>query len=312
MEKEYKDFVEQFRGMLLSALGLEEEDIFFAENGNGGDGKLPDDRLFVRYNKQEDACEVCGIHIREAYNAYSGGMPIESMVRNAILEMKRIEQAEYLNKILEAAEYDKVKEKLFIRLINAEKNSKELEHAVYKVVGDIALVLYMVVEEKNNRIASAKIRKEFINNWNLDKEQIFSEALLNTYYISPPRIYRWEELIYNPEYDGDNFMDLLGGFKLKRDAMGNCLSTTKRTNGAVAAFLPGVANRIGDLLEGSFYLVFTSIHEVMIHLDTKADPEDLKQILKRTIDEATPEEDILTYKIYHYDREAECFACVSQ
>ena len=105
-------------------------------------------------------------------------------------------------------------------------------------------------------------------------------------------------------------MDVLAQYELRKDAMGNCLSTTKRTNGAVAVFLPGVAQRLAYLLGGSFYMVFTSIHEVMIHIDTMVDPKDLQHVLQNTIEEATPAEDVLTCKIYHYNKDTECFTCV--
>ena len=37
---------------------------------------------------------------------------------------------------------------------------------------------------------------------------MFQEAILNTYFMSPPRIYRWEQMIFNPEYEGESFMNL--------------------------------------------------------------------------------------------------------
>ena len=98
-------------------------------------------------------------------------------------------------------------------------------------------------------------------------------------------------------------MNLLCDYKLKKDVLGNCLSTTIRTNGAVAIFLPGVAERIGQLMGGGFYMVFTSIHEVMIHNADHSYPEDLENVLRETLREATPEEDFLTDKIYRYCRE---------
>ena len=76
-------------------------------------------------------------------------------------------------------------------------------------------------------------------------------------------------------------MNLLCDYKLKKDVLGNCLSTTIRTNGAVAIFLPGVAERIGQLMGGGFYMVFTSIHEVMIHNEKSADPEELKKVMEQ-------------------------------
>ena len=43
-------------------------------------------------------------------------------------------------------------------------------------------------------------------------------------------------------------MDLNHEFYLTRDSIGSCLSTARRTNGAVAIFLPGVAKRLADLM----------------------------------------------------------------
>ena len=103
-----------------------------------------------------------------------------------------------------------------------------------------------------------------------------------------------------------------GIHELKKDAMGNCLSTSKKTNGAVAVFLPGVAERLAALLESDFYMVFTSIHEVMIHNDRNVEPEDLKEVLQETIKSATPKEDYLTSRIYHYSRATHKFTCVSE
>lgn len=111
------------------------------------------------------------------------------------------------------------------------------------------------------------------------------------------------KLICNMDYEGENFMNLLFDGPLKKSAIGNCLSTATRTNGAVAVFLPGVAQRLSDLLDGGFYMVFTSVHEVMIHSEKTADPEDLKRVLADTVRDTTPEEDFLTYYVYHYNRE---------
>lgn len=50
-------------------------------------------------------------------------------------------------------------------------------------------------------------------------------------------------------------------------------------------------------------MVFTSIHEVMIHSEDSADPRKLKEVLAETVEETTPEEDFLTYYVYHYNAE---------
>ena len=166
----------------------------------------------------------------------------------------------------------------------------------------------MKVTEYQGCVTSTKIRQGMLEQWKKDSDEVIKEALLNTYFISPPRIYCWEKLLYNLDYEGENFMNLLFDMSLKKDAIGNCLSTSVRTNGAVAVFLPGVAQRLGKLIGGSFYMVFTSIHEVMIHSEDSADPRKLKEVLAETVEETTPEEDFLTYYVYHYNAETGQFS----
>lgn len=84
-----------------------------------------------------------------------------------------------------------------------------------------------------------------------------------------------------------------------------CLTTKNRMNGAVAACYPGVLKKIAEKLKSDLYLVFTSVHEVMIHsvnelLETGFASDDLLAILTETMDEATPEPDVLTHDIYKY------------
>jgi hypothetical protein len=87
-----------------------------------------------------------------------------------------------------------------------------------------------------------------------------------------------------------------------------CLTVKSHMYGAVAACYPGILNKIANKLKSDLYLVFTSVHEVMIHsvnelLNTGFAGADLLTILTETMDEATPEPDVLTHDIYKYDLE---------
>ena len=226
-------------------------------------------------------------------------------------DLNRIKKADIYEKTRVIRDYEKTKPRLFIRLLNADKYSADLQDAVYKTLGDIALVLYMKVTEYEGCVTSTKIRQGMLEQWGKECDEVFKEAILNTYFMSPPRIYRWEQMIFNPEYEGESFMNLGDKCELKKDAMGNCLSTTKKTNGAVAVFLPGVAEQLAYMLDSDFYMVFTSVHEVMIHNDKFVEPEDLQCVLRDTIREATPKEDYLTSRIYQYNRETHKFICVT-
>lgn len=311
----YEMFVEELKNKISAAINVPIENMEFVKDGNKY--APTGDRLLIKLAKHEDAWEMCGVHVKELFEEFSKGTSFDSIVDSSVEDIKQMQKQSLYKEAKKIWDYETAKDSLFIRLLNYDDNSEELKDAIYKRIGDIAQVLYMKVSERDGNVMSTKILKSVLEKWQansdlLSEDYIFEEALKNTERMSPPRIYRWEQMIFDPEYEGDNFMDLTGIHELKKDAMGNCLSTSKKTNGAVAVFLPGVAERLAALLESDFYMVFTSIHEVMIHNDRNVEPEDLKEVLQETIKSATPKEDYLTSRIYHYSRATHKFTCVSE
>ena len=279
MEKSYETFVTDLRKLLLAAMDLKEEEIYFSNDGEKY-GCLGD-RLFVESGHMEKAKTVCGLHTEELYKRYCQEHSFENIVHDCIREIKKVSENCVLCDLDDLKDYEKVKSRLFIRLLNADKNRTILKELVHHKIGDIALVVYYLAGEKEGYVLSAKIKKSFVEKWGKDADTVFEAALINTYFISPPRIYHWEKMLFDKTYEGDNFMDILG---------------------AAAIFLRGVARRLSELLGSDLYLVFTSVHEVMVHNADVVYPEDLKEVLSDTLEKATPEEDYLTSSIYRYSR----------
>lgn len=302
MGKEYEVFVENLRQILLERFGLAEEQIFFREK-NEGNITPRKDRLFVECGVSKAGKEVCGIHTEELFENFEQGVSMENIADTVEREINKLKNAGFFNKTKDLDNYEKIKGDLFIRLLNRKQHQRELSRAIYRVIGDMAMVLYMQVGELDGCINSMKIRKECLEEWELDENTVFEAALRNTSLLSPPRIFMWEKLFYNPDYDGESFMSPDHELVMEKNSIGICLSTARRTNGAIAIFLPGVARRLAELLEGDYFIVFTSIHEVMIHSVERVYPEDLENVLRQTLQVATPKEDYLTSKIYRYSQE---------
>ena len=307
MEKSFEEFVEEFRERLLKATGFGEGQIYYKKKDEFP--PTAGDRLLVRRAESAGVAEVCALYVRDLYEECQNGRSMEVLIREVMRRLENLSRADLLEKARDLDDYDTIRKQLFIRLINKDKNEEELKECVFRTIGDIALVLYAGMGDVDGCTASMKVKQYMLRNWGKKADQVFEEALKNTGELSPPRIYCWEKLLLDSNYEGDNFMDVLTDYPIRRDAMGNCLSTTRRTNGAVAIFLPGVAERIARLMRGSFYMVFTSIHEVMIHNARFSDPEDLRCVLEDTVRYTTPKEDFLTYHIYYYDKETGTFSC---
>lgn len=301
MEKDYRMFVERLRQELVRAAGTKEASVYFESREEHPE--LDEDRLylFLRENGEKYGC---GIYTRELFCQNVDEDALVVLADEVLQYIRRMRRMPEIKKTLRPKTYEEIKHQLFIRPLSWPRHRKELRGAVYDRVGDIALVLYQKVGEQDDTLISVKIREDMLDAWKLEKKFVMEKAMQNTCYMAPPRFYFWKRLMEEPEdYEGEAFMELCSSWRINRDSIGNCLSTTSRVNGAVAVFYPGVAERIAKLLDAGFYMAFTSIHEVMIHSDQSVEPEELKEILRNTIKQATPQREILSYRIYHFDRD---------
>lgn len=305
MDKNYELFIEQLTNAIHETTDIPLGNIKFVKKDGG-------DRLNIIFAEHDDAYEVCSIHVSELFAEYQNDANSFGAIVNYFCnDIVNAKNSNMHHKIGELTDYETAKSRLFMRLINYDRNADILQNVVYKTLDDIAFVVCAILDECEDNLISTKILKSMVKKWGKNEDDIFNEAIENTYHMSPPRFYMLEKMLLNNNYSGDSFMNSDDTFQLNDRFVGNLLSTTRQINGAIAVFLPGVAEKISEMLKSDFYMVFTSIHEVMIH-STKSgvDPSDLKNVLKSTIAEVTREQDYLTEKIYKYNKKAHKFECV--
>lgn len=295
---EYREFVEELMAEIKEETGLKTE---FHE----ADEKMPQDSIWVYMSEDNGSSNIVRLFTAESYNWWTQRkITFPALIRDVKKSVKNFDDMCVPDKLKKLKDYEQVKENLFIRLINFEKNKTELENSFYKRNGDIALTLYLKIFDEDGMLTSLKVPLQCVERWDLENEDVFMAALKNTASMMPPKVYDMMRMLLNPGYDGEDIDD--PDYIPFQNAMGNCLSTGQKTNGAVAIFYPGVARLFCDKINtDELYLVFTSIHEVMVHNARMIEPEDLASVLDNTIKEATPEGDVLTKHIYYYNAETD-------
>lgn len=296
----YEEFVGSLRTYLLDALNLKEKQVILEEkeeNGVAPNG----DRLLIECHASFSGKTMVGAHVEELYKDYQNGRSVEFIGATIVGEIEKLRASGILRKPKDENNYQKVKKDLYVRLMNKERHKYELEDAVYSDFADIACVVYMRIAGKGGCISCVNIHQENLNEWGVDANEVLCSAFKNTSVYTPPRIFDWNKLLVDPEFEGESFLDAHKGGSLKQKE-GILLSTKGRKNGAVAVLLPGVVERIAELLDDDFYILFTSIHGAMIHAKGRKDPEDIEKVFRAAINETTPEEAFLSDQIYYYDR----------
>lgn len=302
--KDYENFAAYIKKLLLIILDQEEDEIYFEWAAK--ENKCREDQLVV-CKKTKDGIWKQDISIKQAYLEYKKGREPEAIAADMAWKVKKAEPIRKTTIFRELCHYERVQKRLVIRAINYKRNKEDLKQFLHREIGDIALVLYYVAAQEKGELMTCKVNRDRIKQWELPEEAIFINALNNTKKQYPPRIYSFWELFQEEGTQTlGTFLDEEAPVRLNHSAMGNCLTNSIKINGAVSIFLPGVANRIGHLLEGDFYIAFTSIHESMIHKAANTDPEKLAEALERMGED----EDFLSRHVYCFHRHNAAFRMV--
>lgn len=212
--------------------------------------------------------------------------------------------------LMEKNDYEVLKEKLFIRPINYSDHRYELKANVYRQIGDIALVLYVLASDEHaggeHNVMSIKLPRSMMEAWELPEDEVWDSAMTNTYMMAPPRLYASPFDVCNAPYHKGAFMALNSDITSLSEHSVPTITTTKQMNGAIAMFYPGVKERIAELYGGDYYVAFMGIHTVMAHKKGTIPPINILRGIKDTNKAFDPSE-TLSRKVYLYERGAKEF-----
>ena len=141
--------------------------------------------------------------------------------------------------------------------------------------------------------------------WNMNENDTFEWALEDTMRLQPPVVYyAIKGLGSKLASDHVRFMDADSDKVDFYDPFAPSITTEQETNGAVAAFYPGVLERIYQMVGNDFYLVFSSTLDVHIHpVDGGIKVKDMRRTLDDMNRNANRRDEILSRQIYRYSGE---------
>lgn len=214
--------------------------------------------------------------------------------------------------ISDCSDYEKVKNELVLRPLSYRQVKDELEDVPHIKVGDVALVLYAVMAHAGCDYFTAKMHRSQMENWNLTEEEVLEEALVNTSFLYPPRLYSVEDLLVweGKGHEDGKFMVPDDTLQVKKGMRGYILTNTLEINGSVSVFYPGVAQKIAESLGEDFYIAFTSIHEAQIHGVSMITPDIIRNSLRDTNRHCNRSEEVLTDRVYCYSLEKKSFGII--
>lgn len=241
------------------------------------------------------------IYLEEYFKHYQNGEPIECIVES-ILDVYHEIKFEHSWEVHTISDFNFIKEKIVYKIIHAPQNETLLKMLPHVSFLDFAIVFYILFDVDENGTATIPVTDDLIQLWNTNLKEIHQLAKRNTPRLLPavfkPMRVVVEELLGNPcdnEVQADDIMFVL--------------TNSLRSLGAACVLYDGILTQIGNFLKENYYILPSSIHEVIIIPESQAPDVDTLNEMVLEVNETQVElEDILSNHVYFYDCESEALA----
>ena len=257
-------------------------------------------------DKEGIVCPV--IYLESFFNRFTSGRTIGEIVaeiKNLYYEFRVTEPVDF-NYIYD---FDKVKDHIYIKVLNAEKNTDIMNRAPFLTLEDLIAVFYIKVRNKAIGEGSILVINEFLEYWNTDISHVAIAAIKNEkeseYELSPVADIVTEIIKMSDDYPEDVKEEFIAKVERSREMNLFVLTNKDRFYGASKIFDPEVMMEVKEKLQGDFYIVPSSIHELIL-LPASAkneyfDSERLNELVNEVNTYELNPGDVLSNHIYYFD-----------
>ncbi len=260
---------------------------------------------YLKYNGQE-LHSVClqapgqkiapTLYLEDMYKCIRNGMSVNEVVEGFANEL--IPDARHTPdfKTDDFRDFDKMKDKVYLHVVNRKGCRELLSMHPYKVTGNLAKMYIMEVAPN----CGAKISNELMAKWGVDVDLLDRVATQNSVKDKGVNL---QPLGLSMLFDTkSNLMDGITPLDTQEIYV---LRSNESPHGAVAMFYPEVMQGIANRQDSDFYIIPSSIHEVMLcsKKHSMLSARELEDTLRTANREVVSEREQLDNRIYEYDRE---------
>lgn len=266
------------------------------------------------------------IYLDGLYEEYKRGKTMGEIVRQVCRVYEENKPEQNLNMDF-FHDYKMVKPRLACRLINCEKNQELLGGHPHREFLDLAIVYCCILMSDNMGCACVLISDMHARYWDVDEETLYRDALENMPRILPDELSDMDDFMYDivrkaveekleltaegekTQEDEecrailDGIAEFLAGLPLEKEPERKMYILTNKQHfyGAAVILYPGILESYAGKLGHDFYILPSSVHEVILLADTGVeDREHLYDMVREVNAQNVPEEELLSDNVYYF------------
>lgn len=199
------------------------------------------------------------------------------------------------------ADYKKVRSILVYKLVNRRKNEELLRDLPHLNFLNLSIVFYCLLSNRELGQMTVLVRNAHRRLWGVEVSELYRDAAANSRRLLREVLIPMEELLEEPEEAEEIHTPLY------------VLTNENRSLGAACLLYEGVLKRCARRLGGDFYVLPSSVHEViLLPAVEELDEEELTKMVREINATQVKETEVLSDSIYLYLAEEERLVLVEK
>lgn len=242
------------------------------------------------------------IYLEEFYERFQNGESLEEIL-NSLLKFYETVRCKQSWDTKEVEQFEEAKHKIVFKVVHRERNQELLEQVPHIDLLDLSILFYVLLDIKEEGTATMLIRKEHLKLWEIQENELFPLACANGIRLLPAQLHAMKDLmeeLMNPEGEKpENLLERTG--PIPQDVM-YVLSNPLKNYGAAAFFYGGIMEEIAQLLQGDYYILPSSVHEmILVPGGAGFDAGELTEMVQDVNASQVELEEQLSNHVYFYD-----------
>lgn len=212
------------------------------------------------------------------------------------------------NKDYLISDYESVRKKIALKLVNTKLNEKLLGDAPSRNFLDLSLLYEIVIETTEEGKASILVRNEILKMWGVEETTLWEDAIKNTQKLFPEKLSSINDILAESLSEGYTAYSAKNLFDNKNpnpklEGM-YVLTNLQRSNGATVIVYPGMLEKIGQFIGKNYCILPSSTEElIVIPFASEINTEELNEMIREINQTQVKEEERLADHCYLYIRE---------
>ena len=238
--------------------------------------------------------------------AYESGVPFNEIVEQVTNKVEAHLADMPTFDVQSLTDYEQMKDKLAMEVVAADRNADLLAKVPHQEMEDMAVVYRFVMESDENGRASILVSNDLLDKMGVTPEQLHADALENAPELRPAVIKGMSEVMM--DMMGKDAHEMFGIEEFPQDEMMYVATVPDKISGAGVIAYQEFMDQAAEKLGGDFYILPSSIHEVLLVKDDGAvNFNDLKSMVEDVNATQVAPEEKLTDSVYHYDSKEHIF-----